>query len=65
MVWTCGLISKSTEKFYTLGIAILLRIATVVKVLSDFRRNLMVRHPIDGFNAHDAAVEVIFVESLL
>jgi hypothetical protein len=25
-----------------------------VKVLSNFRPNLVVRHPIDGFNAHDA-----------
>jgi hypothetical protein len=65
VVWACGLISKSTDKFYSLGIAILLRITTVVKVLSDFRRNLMVRHPINGFNAHDASVKVVFVESLL
>jgi hypothetical protein len=49
----------------SVGIAILLRIAIVVKVLSDFRRNLMVRHPINGFNAHDVSVEVVFVESLL
>jgi len=65
MVWTCGLISKLTEKFYPLGIAILLRIATFVIVLSDFLRNLMVHHPIDGFNAHDASVEIVFVEPLL
>jgi len=65
VVWVCSLISKFTDMFYSLGIAILLRIATFVIVLSDLRRNLMARHPIDGFNAHDACIEVVFVESLL
>jgi hypothetical protein len=31
-------------------------------VLSDFRRNLMIRHLVNGLNAHDASIEVVFLE---
>ena len=33
------------------------------KVLSDFRRNLAIRHLVHGFNTHDASAQVVFFKT--
>jgi hypothetical protein len=36
-----------------------------LEVLSDFRRNLMIRHLVSGFHSHEASTAVGFLEPLL
>jgi len=57
-------ISRSTAKSYSFVISILCLIAIIAKVLSDLRRNLMVRHLVNGFHTHDASTEVGSFEPL-
>jgi hypothetical protein len=59
------LISRLIAESHPCAVAILCQISIVVKVLSDFRRNLMIRHFVHGLHTHDAATEVGFLEPLL
>ena len=63
--WTyCPEIGLATAKSYSFAISILMRTAGVLEMLSDLRRNLMIRHLVNGFHAHDASIEVAFFEPL-
>jgi hypothetical protein len=65
VVGACTLISRSTVKFYSFGISILLRIAGVLEMLSNLCRDLTIRHLVNRFHTHDASIEVVFLEPLL
>lgn len=54
----------ATAKSYSFALSILTRAAGVLEMLSDFRRNLMVCHLVDGFHTHDASAEVVFFQPL-
>jgi hypothetical protein len=50
--------AKRAANSCSLARSILFLIAVIAEVLSDFRRNLMIRHLVHGLHPHDASTEV-------
>jgi len=50
-----------TAKSRSFAISSLMRPAGVLKMLSDFRRNLMIRHLVNCLHAHDVSYKIAFL----